>query len=155
LNASTWKDKTEIVGIIAILATLVLLIVEIGSNTEATRAQVRQSTADGVRQSSFFIASDQKLRDLIFIEDSLEPLSHSDRNAIGAWTYAYLMTVEEAYLQWANGFLSEELWLNRMNHALWLLQQRRVREIWNGWKDKGYLTDEFVAVMNAELDARQ
>ena len=154
MNDSTWKDKAELIGVIAILATLILLIVEINSNTAATRSQIRQSTADGVRQFTLAFSSDEKIRDLVLSDEGIESLSRSDANAIGAFSHAYFMTVEEAYLQWTNGFLDEELWLNRKNHALWWLQQRRVRELWDTWQGRGYFTDSFMAVMNAELEAR-
>ena len=155
MSTSTWKDRVELSGVIAILVTLILLIIEISSNSEATRAQVRQSTAEGIRQITLQFSADDKLRDLTLSDESYESLSRSDRDKIGAFSMAYIMTIEEAYLQWVDGYLDEELWLNRKNHGLWWLRQRRVREHWDDWQDRGWFTDQFIAAMNAELEPTQ
>ena len=153
MNFKKFNEVAELVGIVAIVASLILLIIEINSNSEATRAQVRQSTAEGFRQITLQFTADDKLRDLVLSDESYESLSRSDRDKIGAFSMAYIMTIEEAYLQWIDGYLDEELWLNRRNHGLWWLQQRRVREHWDNWQDSGWFTDQFMAAMNAELEA--
>jgi len=155
MNFKKFNEMAELVGIVAIVTSLIMLIIEINSNSEATRAQVRQSTAEGIRQITLQFSADDKLRDLTLSDESYESLSRSDRDKIGAFSMAYIMTIEEAYFQWGDGYLDEELWLNRKNHGLWWLRQRRVREHWDDWQDRGWFTDQFMAAMNADLEAIQ
>ena len=146
-----WSSISEIVSGITIIITLVFLLLEMRSNTEAVQAQTRQATTEGVRQITLAIATNPGLAELLFGEAVIESASPAQRTQMVTWFTAWLKSAEEAYLQYRSGLLDEEIWLTRKANLFQLLIQPKLRYLYDNFAE-GTLVAAFKSMVDSELD---
>ena len=139
---SDWASIADVIAGIAVVISLVVLIVEVRSNTDAVVASNRQSTASRIEQIALTIATDPVLADLL-ISDPNE-VSVADSNRVGAFYTAILRSTEETFLQYSEGRLDEEYFSNRLRSMLVFLQSRQGQINWQFRKDANILDRRFV-----------
>jgi hypothetical protein len=142
-NLEKFASIAEIVGGIAVIVTLVLVVLEIRANTDATRALSRQSIA--ARAEELLLQETRpELAVVIIKARNGELLEGVERSMYSGYFNARLRNAEEAFLQYRDGQLSEEYWLTRSSAAARTLRDPLAQEIWRAaLRDTGLYTAEF------------
>ena len=85
------KDKLELIGIVAVIVSILILGYEIRQNTDTSAAQAVFELNESARQTLFQEATDPNLASLISkAEKDLEALSELERYMYGRWVFAHV-----------------------------------------------------------------
>ena len=102
------KDKLEIIGIVAVIVSLLILGYEIRQNTDTSAAQAVFELNESARQTLFREATDPNLVSLISkAEKGFEALSEHERYMYGRWVFAHVNLFESAWRYSRRGVISE------------------------------------------------
>ena len=113
MNQTNWKDIAELVGIAAIVASLIALTMELRQTQSALAAATYQARAlDTIAGDRFLIESEYLLPLLAKTNDgrdsdAIEGLSQVDRVRLRAYFRAEIADIDNEYYQYKNGFLDE------------------------------------------------
>ena len=127
MAAKDWKDIAELVGIAAIVASLIFVGLQMRQSHEIALSEAHQQRA--AMTSEAFLAlseNDRALAALVVavpsytseIPDGIQPQEYI---AFQYWFLKVSATTENAYFQYQAGFLSEDSWLrsrNALKHQL-------------------------------------
>lgn len=139
-----WKNTAELVGIAAIVASLVFVGVELRQNTAAVQADTLQSLTALTTSSMYMIGSDPELARIN--REGLadySSLSESDRSQFNNFRRATWIRMQMAFLQWRTGTLGDEVW---QFYSQFLCQYYEVGD-WDVHKD--ILLNDFVELVEA------
>lgn len=108
------KDVVEIVGIAAIVVSLIFVGLEVRQSAAATRGATQQALVDAAREASLTLAVDESAAEL-----TMRFLSASDWSDLSelerfraVLNFTIMMRVyESAYYQWGEGNLAAEIWI--------------------------------------------
>jgi hypothetical protein len=107
------KDTAEMIGIAAIVLSLVFVGLEIRQSAAATRGATQQALADSAKEASGALVADEEMAEL-----TLRFLTTTDWNefsdverfrAVVRFT-SMVRVYESAYYQWSEGNLAPEIW---------------------------------------------
>ena len=111
MNHERWRGLLDLAGAGAVLIGLVFVGLELRQNTEAVEASSLQNLTDASTEYVLMLAADEDLA-RIWRVGSLDPSQLSDMDSIryfllnrGRW-----LRMQNAYLQWRRGTLSDEDW---------------------------------------------
>ena len=141
------KDIIEIIGLLAIIGSLIFVGIEIRQNSMALRGETYQSISEQVTELYMNIASDERLSKLVSqmlifnsVNDSLrDNLSAADQLSLDFIVLTGLRRVENIYLQESDGILSENAF-DRIGMEFY--QTTFSRETWEKYKtgfDKSFI----------------
>ena len=111
MKLEKWALIAEIVGSFAIVVTLVILVVEIRTNTEAVRATTAQSLISSSRDFLLALALDEdfsRIRQLGQIDQSTltdDEVVRCRTFARGNWLY-----FQNVWIQWTLGVVDDRVW---------------------------------------------
>jgi len=111
MKLDKWAQIAEIIGGTAIVISLIFVGFQIRSNTEASKAATLQQISAGEIQLLAMMADDpNKAR--VVTQAMFEPESLSEDDMLqGFYLFmANIRNLENLYLQYESGFLSEEAW---------------------------------------------
>jgi hypothetical protein len=122
----------ELIGAIAVFATLLYLALQIRQNTIATRAQIHQARADQAQDYFLFTAGTREFASILnkvkYDPENLSLLDDEERIQFQHYVVATTLRFENTYYQWKQGFLSEDLYERNV----------RVTKMWFPiWKELG------------------
>jgi len=151
LKLSEWASIAEIVGALAVVASLFYVGYQINRNTEVSLAANRQSIATRAQELALYSA-DAGIHKIIFATESdSTQLSELEHDRLIGYVGALLRTTEEAYLLYRDGMLDEEYWVTRANVMLTILRSARTRNIYYKTRDGGFYTGDFVSWVDKAL----
>jgi hypothetical protein len=102
------KDTLELVGIVAVIVSLLILGYEIRQNTDTSAAQAVFELNESARQTLFQEATDPDLASLISkAEKDFEGLSERERYMYGRWVFAHVNLFESAWRYGRRGVISD------------------------------------------------
>lgn len=102
------KDKMELVGIVAVVLSLLLLAYEIRQNTDTAASQAIFDLNEAARQTQFLEATDPVLVPLIIrAEKDLDALSEEERYRYERWVFSYLNVFDSAWNHHHRGVTSD------------------------------------------------
>ena len=102
------KDKLELIGIVAVIVSLLILGYEIRQNTDTSAAQAIFELNESARQTLFQEATDPNLAALIAkAENDFGSLSESESYMYGRWVFAYLNLYESAWRYHRRGVIDD------------------------------------------------
>jgi hypothetical protein len=102
------KDKLELVGIVAVIVSLLILVYEIRQNTGTSAAQAVFELNESARQTLFLEATDPNLASLIFkAEKNFDALSERERYMYSRWVFASVNLFESAWRYNRRGVVSD------------------------------------------------
>ena len=141
----------EIVSGIAIVVTLIVLIIEVRDNTNAVRADTRQSIAERVERILLTVATDDELADLMSaaVAGDLELV---DDLRVRAFILTLLRNAEEAYLQVLEGRLDYEYLEARLQSMFFVLASGAGAAIYAEQKAGGVYNREFIEALDRAMD---
>lgn len=108
------KDIVEIVGIAAIVVSLIFVGLEVRQSAAATRGATQQALADAAREASGALAEDEATAELtmrFLSATSWSDLSESERFRSALLFTSMMRVYESAYYQWGEGNLAPAVWV--------------------------------------------
>jgi len=142
---SDWASIAEIIGAIAVVASLLYVGYEIHRNTKVSLATNRQAIASRAQDLALYSA-ETNIHRLLFDPngDDIE-LTESEQDYLTAYIGALLRTTEEAYLLYRDEMLDEEYWQTRAGVMIAALRSPKARQIFFDTRDAGFYTRDFAA----------
>jgi len=102
------KDKLELIGIVAVVVSLLILGYEIRQNTDTSAAQAIFELNESARQTLFQEATDPDLALLISkAQNDFGTLSEHERYMYSRWVFAYINLYESAWRYHKRGVISD------------------------------------------------
>jgi len=102
------KDKLELIGIVAVIVSILILGYEIRQNTDTSAAQAVFELNESARQTLFQEATDPNLASLISkAEKDREALSERERYMYGRRVFAHVNLFESAWRYNRRGVISD------------------------------------------------
>ena len=134
----------------AVLAGILLLLIELRQNTESTELQAAQDYLSLSHELDFRIVDDPTLIDL-FLKPADER-SAADVVRLDRWNFGLFRTWENGYLLHSKGVLDGNLWLGQEAFMADMLKGEV--ELRNYYQtNRRYFSKEFVAFLDGLLDA--
>ena len=107
----------EIFGLISVIGSLLFVGVEISQNTQAVRGATHQAVSDQASELYLEIASDERLSrlayEMLVMNIKRDELSTTDQMSLDFIQLMGFRRVENIFLQYKNGILSEDA-INRI-----------------------------------------
>jgi len=107
-----WKDIVEVVGISAIVASLIFVGLQMKQSQEIALSQAFQLRSDtsievllSTTDNPAYISGTRKGR-------AGEPLSEDEKGVLRQYVLVFLYMWENLHYQYANGFIDEDRWLS-------------------------------------------
>jgi hypothetical protein len=144
MNREQRKDLFEAIGIIAIIASLLLLVFEMRTNTASVRAAAYQTW---VSVNAELNGVDSDLADALAsgFYDS-RGLTPDNYMQFALWHYTIYQMAEATHYMYQLGAIDHQLWEREMNRAAGHLDLPGVREWWNAGAKTQFPSD-FVELM--------
>ncbi len=152
MNTTKMVAMSEIISSAAIVITLIILIFEVRSNTEETRAATLTNIAGRTQQFTIAHMTNPQVEQVWNQMSSGGDLDDADSGLVGSLIIAALKVAEESYIAYKDGRLDEEIWDTRATLALAALSSGRAREIWmNEMRNRGTFIKEFAEWLDTAL----
>ena len=136
------RNIIEIIGIVSVVGSLIFVGIEIKQNTSAVRGATQQAVSSQVSEIYRIIAENQRMASLLnqaFKGNSKSDLSESDYVSFWAFQMMGLRRIENIYLQYKNGLLTEDAF---SMIGMGIYRTKLVREVWE--ERKGDFEKDFV-----------
>ena len=128
MNFDRWKDITELAGIVAIVASLIFVAIEVNQNTRALRAEAIQRSTEVAREQLLLLAENE---DVVRISmTDLSELNDVERQRAFWINRSFMVGMQGLYRQWAMGVLPDEEWAFWTRVLCQNADSPRFREIW-------------------------
>ena len=141
----------EVISGLAIVVTLIVLVVEVRDNTNAVRAETRQSIAERTERITLTVATDDELADLITAAVQGDLRLVQDLR-VRAFVTAILRNAEEAYLQFQEGRLEYEYFEARLKGILFILSNGASAAVYAEQKAEGLYDPSFTDALDRAID---
>ena len=109
MNREKWRDLLELVGFVAIIASLGLVALELQQNTAVTAAQamleLNSAFDDSYRARAQYPVLAQLIQDG---HENPDELTDLERNQFAAWLRADMNNAEAAWVYYENGLIAED-----------------------------------------------
>lgn len=138
----------EVIGLIAVVFSLVFVALEIQQNSLLMRAQIRDSIAE--KQVSFFSMSGGSLETSVVVSKALienGELNFAERQLFSHWLSAAFRMWENEWYQFENGLFEESEFLSRIETWRGLLNIPIARNLWSNLSRS--FSPSFVTQMNS------
>ena len=136
------RNIIEIVGIVSVVGSLVFVGIEIKQNTSAVRGVTQQAVSSQVSEMYRIVSENERMAELI--NRALNGASKSDLSEadyVSFWNFQMmgLRRIENIYLQYKNGLLTEDAF-SRIGMGIY--RTKLVREVWE--ERRGDFEKDFV-----------
>ena len=136
------RNIIEIVGIVSVVGSLVFVGIEIKQNTSAVRGATQQAVSSQVSEMYRIVSESERMAELM--NGALKGASKSDLSEsdyVSFWNFQMmgLRRIENIYLQYKNGLLTEDAF-SRIGMGIY--RTKLVREVWE--ERKGDFEKDFV-----------
>ena len=122
----------EILGALAVVATLGYLANQIRQNTRASQASAHQSLTEAAATMNAMVASDTEVARLwsVAFKSGLETLEETDRVRFNFIVGQWFLAFESVYIQHELGTLQDDFFSAKMENLKNMLKGPGVRESW-------------------------
>tara|TARA_S200000501_G_scaffold62231_1_gene52902 strand:+ start:1196 stop:1645 length:450 start_codon:yes stop_codon:yes gene_type:complete len=136
------RNIIEIFGIISVVGSLIFVGIEIKQNTSAVRGATQQAVSSQVSEMYRIVSESERMAELM--NGALKGASKSDLSEsdyVSFWNFQMmgLRRIENIYLQYKNGLLTEDAF-SRIGMGIY--RTKLVREVWE--ERKGDFEKDFV-----------
>lgn len=147
-------NLAEIIGVAAVLASLIFVGIQIRQNNvqardanQLARAQMHQQIADGFTQMmSLAIQAEDKLIEAIFDDGFGGNLSRADAQKFSVIMLALWKHLENVFYQHKEGFVADAYWQSTCNYMSLLLMRKGVAQWWE--RRKAVFAPEFTSFVD-------
>ena len=145
---------SEIVGAVALVASLIFVGIQISQNTEATRISNSQNALNSWNDITLAMTTDDALQRRQYdgtYPELREKFAYDPALArMQSWLFAGVKAVESNYLQWLQGNLSDDLWHGYRSTFIELMTVSQDLAIY--WENNGYTHSAPFRDLVAELE---
>jgi hypothetical protein len=112
LKSTNWKDIAELIGIAAIVASLVFVGLQMKQSQDIAIASTGQARTAIAVEFITTMTSDPVIRSALTKQrlGNSDSMSQDERVAITNMAYANLLFMEDIYHQYLSGFITEDKW---------------------------------------------
>ena len=122
----------EVLGAAAVVVTLGYLAVQIKQNSQAVKNSAAQSLLSEANESLRVASSDPSTaRAVILGQTLLDELSEGEKAQFIAWVFSWMRTIEQAYIQYMQGYIDEEIWEGHRAHHRQLINAPGIAVWWS------------------------
>ena len=133
MSNKDWKGTAELVGIAAIVASLIFVGLQLRQTEVIARATLYQMRSDAGRELVGITLENKELVGTIFqIEGSLDP---SELLQLRWWALAAFTHYENSHHLYQLGLLSDEQWTSDRRQLGDLVRSPNLRALWDADKD--------------------
>ena len=126
-----WGALGELVGGIAIIASLIYVGRQVKENTKATKSAADQAMADTMNGYVGLINSSPNLADILHRgATGMDSLQGGEVIQFGAFLDQMFICCESTYSQWRDGVLDERLWNTYRHCIVDIMMQKGSQEWW-------------------------
>ncbi len=120
-------NLAEIVGVVLVVASLIYVAKQLRQNTDAIRAQSRQSVLVASQSELFATLSEPSITLNLAKRGAL---SEAEQVKVSSYVFAIFRAREFAWLQHNNGVIDDAQWSTELAVLLFFIDSDRVREWW-------------------------
>ncbi len=143
-----WRDTAELIGIAAIVASLVFVALEIRQNTKATRSATLQAISEQSMASSFAVAGNADIRNAWHTMNIGQEPTTDEKIILNTMYTAFIRVQENRYFQQKIGVIDGEM-LQAFGTKGRAYRRPFFRQYWSNNKD--YYTPGFREYVEREL----
>ena len=126
----------ELLGAVAVLATLFYLARQIRQNRESVESASAETVLSNITAAFQNAATCPELGRIIFAgQENMSSLNDSERGQFVFWFFAYLRILEQAYHHVLAGNFDQSIWEGYSRHTQSLVQTSGVYQYWEMRKD--------------------
>jgi hypothetical protein len=130
MTSTKLRDWLEILGIFAVVASLIFVGLEMRQSHEIALSQTYQSrTAAAVEWNTAFAANELAMSAYIKAAEGNDDISPLEREALRRTMLAVFFLFDNAYYQYQQGYVSEEFWLSTRESMKNLMSHPAANEI--------------------------
>jgi hypothetical protein len=121
----------ELLGAIAVLATLVYLARQIRQNRASVESASAETVLSNITAAFQNAATSSELGRIIFAgQENIKSLTDEERGQFVFWFYGYFRILEQAYHHYLAGNFSESIWEGYTRHTQSLVNSSGVKQYW-------------------------
>jgi hypothetical protein len=148
----------DLVGGIAVVATLIYLSMQIRQNTNINASAVRQSFYDYTARQMLHGTDSKEFHAMLDRACTTdEEITSGERFQLFRFFQAVFVGYQCAYFQHRHKALGEDDWnvIRTLLRSFWLLPGKEIARLWETFKTGGVLDDEFIAQVERLRDEAQ
>ena len=150
MKRDDWKDLIELLGVIAIVASLIFVGVQVQQGAAATRSATVLQLKDSWVQLNLASATSLDLAKAFeTVDNEGWDADRNSRALVGGFYLSLLHNWSNAYYQYRNGTLEEDQWMPHMREMESNANNPILKKIWPEWRH--VYDDHFRKVMEAIL----
>jgi hypothetical protein len=138
-----WKDLAELIGIAAIVASLIFVGMQMRQTHEIALATLYQMRSDATRELRTASLDPSRMHELLLYRSADAELSEGDLRSYGLWLGTLLSHFENSHYLFSLGFLPAEHWEGNKRQIVAFLEEPRASSWWN--ENKEIFRASFVA----------
>jgi len=137
----------EMLGAVAVLATLIYLARQIKQNRQSVVSASAETVLSNVNAAYQNAATSPELGRILFIgQEDISALTDEERGQFVFWFFGYFRTLELAYHHYIAGNFNESMWDGYARHTQSLLNTAGVKQYWLMRRE--VFSPEFMAFMD-------
>ena len=136
----------QIVGVFAVVATLIYLTIQVRQGTELLRSEARQAQLTNDQTGVYKFVEFPELGHLF---SQRETPSFEEKTKLIFWMIGQMRAREHEWLQYKSGAMDKESWETYRGVIYFVLGTERSRELWG--LCSGYFNAEFVEVVRSMI----
>jgi hypothetical protein len=141
---------SEIIGAIAVVASLVYLATQVRQSTKVARSATRQAIAESAQRLGQDLIDDTGMAEIFVRHISGEELSAVENIRLQARCYRDMRHWENIHYQMSEGLMSEEQWHGFRKNLQILFGIKAYREYWD--HESGLYSESFRKEVEAVID---
>ena len=150
MNWEAISAIAEVVGVIAVVVSLVYLSVQIRQNTRVAKAATRQAIAESTERLGDDLINNSDMAELFVKHMSGGELKPVENLRLQARCYRDMQHWENIHYQFSEGLVSRDQWLGFRKNLVTLLGIDAYREYWE--HEASHYSDAFQAEMASIID---
>ena len=151
MNRDQRRDLFEVIGLLAVIASLLVLIFETRQNTNALYTQSRNAIMEA-SQMELALQFDNPDIALTIIKE--EPLTQEEQIRLDAFLTSSLRAREFVWLQYRDGVIDEDQYRTELAVIEEIFDAARNRRWWSAL-GKEYVSEEFAVFIEGVLEGRE
>ena len=149
MKGADWKDIAELIGIAAIVASLVFVGLQMRQTHDIALVTLYQMRADAAREVASVSLDSEALHEVYKRLNAGEEVSESDLSLVRDSWFLFFNHFENSHFLYQEGFLSEEHWQSDLISIVEEMRDPFVRDFWTDAKIR--YRESFVDVVDEAL----
>ncbi len=149
---SEWASIAEVVSAVAVVVSLLYVGYQISENTSEARAANRQQLVSRAHSAVTAVATSPELAGIVAKVGEGSTLTSAELSQYGYLVRGVLYDVQEAFLLYQEGRLTEDYWNTRASIVVAYLVPASARNVYHRDKSLGAFHPEFVQWLDSAIE---